>query len=228
MRIYQNCKEAINDIARELKKNGVGIWTQTYQNKDIHNNPDFQTKEIEAFSFSIIDTTDKAEMPGVTTRWADAEFKERVSGLPRNPGVAWTLRKKVWKEFQRSDTKFDYTYASRMYWQIKPVLSELKKHPETRQAIVEIHDRSLDQKKMGKQRIPCSMFYQFMFRDKKLDIIYVMRSTDFSLHFSNDIYLAMKLQEYFAKKLDIKTGKFIFFASSLHIYKRNWNLLKNY
>jgi len=43
MRIYRNCAEAITDIGRELKKCAIEVHTDTYQNKVIKENPDFNT-----------------------------------------------------------------------------------------------------------------------------------------------------------------------------------------
>jgi len=227
MRIYTNCKEAITDIGRELKKCATEVHTATYQNKVIEDKPEFATKEIEAFAFTIIDQSDKDEMPNVTLAWCESEFEERISRVNINPGEAYKLRPEVWNEFL-VDGKFDYTYAGRMYAQIDANIEELKKHPASRQAIIQIHDRVVDQEKMGKERIPCSMTYSFMIRDGKLDIIYYMRSTDFATHFQNDLWLAMELQQYIAEKVGVETGKFIFFANSLHIYKKDWELLSNY
>lgn len=238
MRIFRNCREAIIEIGRELKKVSVVIQGQTMQDKNIADNPDFNTREIQAFSFAIIDTSDKDQMPNLTREWAEAEFLERIGypeafGLdserrqPSNPGLAYLKRKEVWEEFL-VDGKFAYSYSERMFWQIDPIIDELQKNPATRQAIIRIHDNFIDLKKLGKDRLPCSLQYHFMIRDNELDIIYTMRSSDFVTHFCNDIYLAIKLQEYIASQINRFTGKFIFFCSSLHIYRKDWKVLTNY
>lgn len=228
MRIYGNCQEAITDIGRELKKNGVSVHTQSYQNKIIKDDPAFETKEIQGFQFCIIDTSDKDAMPNVTVEWAKAEFAERISEHPTNPGKAYLLRENIWKEFL-VDGRFDYTYNERIFWQKNLIVEELQKNPETRQAIIEIHNNKDDLFSLGgKKRIPCSLSYQFMIRDGKLDVIYLMRSTDFATHFQNDIWLADEMRKWVAQQLGIPTGKFIMFASSLHIYKKDWEELLNY
>ena len=228
MRIYRNCSDAIGDIGREFRKVSTEVWTQTMQNKDISENEDYKTKEIEGFSFAILDTSDKDLMPEVTKTWAEAEFEERISGSNLNPGKAWELRKEVWTEFLTDSGKFDYTYSERIGLQHQKAIHELIARPETRQAIIQIHNREIDDKVMGSKRIPCSMFYQFMLRDGKLDVIYVMRSSDFVTHFQNDIYLAIKMQEYIARFAGYKTGKFLMFVSSLHCYKKDWEKLNKY
>ena len=228
MRIYLNCLEAITDIGRELKKCSSVVHTQTMQNKVIADNPEFATHEIEAFDFAILNSSDKDEMPNVTLEWCKAEFEERVSPEQVNPGKAFYLRPEVWNQFLNEEGLFDYTYSQRMHFQIQDNIKELREHPETRQAIIQVHNRSIDQFEMGKKRIPCSMFYQFLKREGKLDIIYIMRSSDFATHFQNDIWLAMELQKYIASETEIPVGKFIMFVSSLHIYRKDWNLLERY
>lgn len=233
MRIYRDCLEAITDIGRELKKCATTVHTQTMQNKDIRDNPDYETKEIQAFSFTILDTTDKSMMPNATSAWCLNEFQERIDPDTRhNPGIAWLMRKEVWKEFLVKQIdgkdKFDYTYSERMGWQVQANIAELNRNPDTRQAIIQVHNRLQDQDKMGKQRVPCSMFYQFMLRDGKLDVIYVMRSTDFVTHFQNDVWLAAELRDHIARELGKPPGKFIMFASSLHVYRKDWKELSNY
>lgn len=227
MRIYLNCQEAITDIGRELKKCATTVHTQTMQNKNIADDPDYNTKEIQAFEFCIIETTDKDSMPNVTLEWAKQEFAERISPDYVNPGEAWKLRPDVWPEFM-VDGKFEYTYNERIQWQLEPIIAELKKHPDTRQAIIEVHDRAVDTERMGKIRVPCSMFYHLMIRNGKLDVIYVMRSTDFATHFQNDIWLADELRKHIAEQINVPVGKFFMFASSLHIYKKDWDKLSNY
>lgn len=239
MRIYLNCVEAITDIGRELKKVATTVHTQTYQNKNIANDPNFSTKEIQAFEFMVINTDDKDAMPGCTLEWLKAEFKERISQNEINPGEAYKLRPEVWNEFlveKNRDNQegfpmqvFDYTYNERISFQIQPIIDELRMHPESRQAIIEVHNNMRDLFGLGgRRRIPCSMFYQFMIRDGKLDVIYVMRSSDFATHFQNDIWQADELRRYIAAHLNLPIGKFIMFVSSLHIYKKDWEKLSNY
>ncbi len=241
MRIYLNCVEAIQDIGRELKKCSTQIHTQTMQNKDISRDINYNTREIQSFDFAIVNTGDKDAMPGVTVQWVNDEFVERISSKYVNPGKAWKQRKEVWEEFlvnkvtheeengEPIDSRvFEYSYNERIVPQLQPVIDELKKNPETRQAIIEIHNNAKDLKSMGTKRVPCSMFYHFMIRDRKLDVIYVMRSSDFATHFQNDIWLADELRRYIAAMVGVEVGKFFMHVSSLHIYQRDWNLLKNY
>lgn len=228
MRIYTSCIEAITDIGREIKKCSTTTRCQTYQNQVVDGNPDFETRELQAFSFVILDTSDKDLMPNLHLEYCRAEVADRLLGEPINPGHSYLKRFDFWKEFLDGNDKFDYTYAERMHWQLGPVITELAEHPETRQAIIEIHDRGIDQDRMGKKRIPCSMYYQLMRRDGKLDMIYTMRSVDFVNHLANDIWMAAAIRDIIAEQLSIPSGKFILFAGSLHTYRKDWEALTNY
>ena len=227
-RIYANCKQAINEIKRNIYEMGIDVWPDSYQNKKIGDDENYSTKELQCETFTIIDSNDKDDIVGKDLEWCKEEFIERISREDMNPGEAWKLRYDTWKQFQDKEGKQDYTYASRMKNQIDKVIAELKRNPDTRQAIIEIHNNEKDIDSMGgKKRIPCSMFYQLMIRKdgnniKKLNIVYVMRSTDFYTHFKNDIWLACELRDYIAKEVLIKPGTFTMFASSLHMYKKDW------
>ena len=48
-----------------------------------------------------------------------------------------------------------------------------------------------------------------------------MRSCDFSTHFANDVYLAIKLLEYVAELTGYEVGNFTHTIFSLHIYKKD-------
>lgn len=166
-----------------------------------------------------------------------AEFFDRVSGSSRNPGNAWQHRANVWNEFMH-DGRFAYTYSERMSPQLPCILDELREKPGTRQAIINIHSNinttnhrqggvsnnpwaGADLENMGgKSRIPCSLYYQIMIRERKVDLVYAMRSCDFLTHFPIDLMLALRLQTWFAQRLDLDVGMFTYFTGSLHAYMK--------
>ena len=221
MRIFSNCKEALSEISRDLSEMGAIVKTKTMQDINIEDNCDFLTKEIQAYSFCILNDFDKDEIVKENLEWCKAEFRERTSNYPLNPGVAWKLREKVWKEFITGN-KFGYTYSERMNKQVNDAIGLLKRDLNSRQCVIQVYDKNIDNNnRMGKVRIPCSIFYQLMFRNNALDIIYVMRSCDRFTHFANDIWLACELKSYIADKIGVKSGKFFMFISSLHGYKKD-------
>lgn len=218
-RIYENMKEAIGEIERDIMEMGVVVHPHTMQNKFVKDNEDYSTMEVQNYTFAIMDLSDKNTLID-NKEWCDSEFAERIDPTIENPGEAWKLRKEVWEEFLNEEGMFDYTYSERLnaYNQINLIIRELIENPDTRQAIIHMHYPG-DVERMRQLRIPCSMYYQFMIRRGKLDIIYNMRSSDFDTHFKNDIWMADELRNYIAKRVGIEPGIFYMNVGSLHRYK---------
>lgn len=249
MRIYSNPYELMSETARNLWEMGTEVKPKTYQNKNIEGKDEYITKELICEQYCLTHMDDPSPLFVFTKSkdWADAEFAERVSGEPINPGEAWKLRKDVWEEFLSKDKYFDYTYAERInsivYFKRNPitkleaVIELLKNDQDTRKAIIDIYgtDSNCDDCDAnylsGEHRIPCSMYYDFLVREnakgeKQLNICYHQRSSDFVTHFGNDVYLAWKLMEYVASEVGIKPGYLYHTIDSLHSYKKDWVKLK--
>jgi len=78
----------------------------------------------------------------------------------------------------------------------------------------------------GKRRIPCSMFYQLLIREGKLDIYYIQRSCDFMTHWANDVWQAVWLMKHICGHLDgIEEGKFFHFITSLHAFRKDTGII---
>ena len=219
-RIYKNCKEAINEIKRDIHEMGIKVHPHSMQNKIVKDDPNYETLEVQNYSFTILDTSDKDDIVGSDYKWCVEEFTERIDDNFHNPGKAWKLRESTWEPFL-VDGIMDYTYNERInaWQQLERVIEELKYNPDTRQAIIQIHSPHDAREMGGKRRIPCSMYYQLMIRNGKLDIIYNMRSSDFSTHFKNDIWLADELRKYISFAIQMPIGLFFMNISSLHIYR---------
>lgn len=256
MRIYDNCYELMSETGRNLWEMGNIVKPKHYQNKDINGNEDFVTKELICEQYCLMSMPDPkwlfVFMEEGAKDWAEAEFKERVSGKLLNPGKAWELRKGVWEEFL-VEGKFDYTYPERINQEViyknevqtklQAVIHLLQDDPDTRKAIIDIYgvfrnafdvERriSLDSQRLdGHARIPCSMYYDFLIREnakgeRQLNITYHQRSSDFVTFFGTDVWFAWKLKEYVADQLGIKPGYLYHSIDSLHCYKKDWIKLK--
>lgn len=245
MRIYANGYELMSEMGRNLWEMGSEVKPKSYQNKDIEGNDDFITKELicEQYCLTKLPDPECLFVFNDTREWAEAELLERLCPIQTsiNPGSAWLMRKEVWEEFLNSEGQFDYTYHDRINqvisntkgtWSIiDRVIFELKRNPDTRQAIIPIF-RAQDVAGIGGEfRIPCSIYYDFLIREnakgeKQLNICYHQRSSDFVTHFGNDVYLAWKLMEYIAGILEIKPGYLFHTLDSIHSYKKDWVKLK--
>ena len=226
MRIFENTAEAYPEILRDIVKFGREEFSNTVQNLTDINRDDYLMKELQLYSFCILDDSDR-RFTCKDPEWVLFEHKERISPerFP-NPGVAYKLREDYWKQFQDAEGKFCYTYGDRIVYALSKATKLLQKNPGTRQAIISVWDREIDpQNTGGKKRVPCSVYYNVQIRDGKLDIIYHMRSSDFFEHFKNDVTLAGELRNTIANYLKVPNGKLFMVVDSLHAYKKNWGTL---
>jgi thymidylate synthase len=222
MRIFSNFKEAFSEIKRDLAEMGVRVHTDTMQDKFIGDDPDYDTKELMNYIYTV--NWPKFEDLEPTQPWADEEWRDRLNGImgnPLNPGEAYKLRPEVWNEFLHNGT-FAYTYSERLHkeGQIFHLIERLRKDRGSRQLYAVMWNPQ-DSQWLGTQRVPCSLGWHFMCRKDKLHMTYFMRSCDFSTHFQNDIYLALKLQHFVANQVGIEMGRFTHFMSSLHVYMKD-------
>jgi len=219
-RIFANMSEAINEIERDIAEMGIQVHSNSMQNKNVTDDPNFDTLELQNYTFSILDMSDKDNCIE-NQEWCKNEFNERIYKGIVNPGDAWKLRANVWEPFLNETEQFDYTYNERInaIGQLECVIRELQRNPDSRQAVITIYTVSDCINFGGKSRIPCSMYYQFLIRNEKIDVIYNMRSSDFDTHFKNDIWLADELRNYIGKQINVQSGKFMMNVGSLHRYR---------
>jgi thymidylate synthase len=258
MNQYQDIKTAYLDIVRVIMDNGMVVQSENFHDKDVKDNPEYETRELVGFSYqvarpTVADAEETIKLAGVNLDWARGEFLSRVEEEPKNPGEAYKMNEAFWKKMLESNGKFSYTYGLRMRKfggneesevfddaasdekdlasshgistyrvdQIATVIDELKNHPNTRQAVVSIWDAEKDLHRLNKRRMPCSLTYQFLRREGKLDVCYVSRSSDAVTLLASDIYQAVRLQSFIAESINVPTGKFVHTIGSLHIYKKN-------
>lgn len=228
MRIYIDWEEAYEEVKRDLAEMGILVKPKTMQDKKVEGNEDYETKELQNYCYTILNAK-SSDITGVTQPWADAEFGERVfdpirnNTVPINPGEAYKLREDVWNEYLH-DGKMAYTYNERIWYnkQIAKIVKRLAEDHDSRQLWLSIWNPGIDPDKLGGiSRVPCSLGYNFQYREGKLNIHYVMRSCDFSTHFTNDVYLAIRLLEYVAGACNMEVGNFTHTMFSLHVYKKD-------
>lgn len=226
MRIFQNFREAYGEIKRDLFEMGTLVKTDTVQDIQIQGNPDYDTKEIMPYIYRVEymgDMLSVAEENQCNLAWIASEFAERTSQDYINPGEAWKLRKEMWEPFlKRNMGKFSYTYNERYRRQLKLIIEELRKHPTSRQAYMNVFLGPEDLPKAGVDRVPCSLGYHFIVRGGKLFMIYFMRSSDFYSHFIYDVVLSRMLQDYVSESIGIPSGPFVHYISSLHIFRKDF------
>lgn len=240
MRIYKNSYELISESMRDVYEMGHIVKLKSMQNKNVEGDEDFITKEVNKYSYCLLKLGAKEHLfitSPKNKKWAEAEFEERIAKEFTNPGEAWKLREHVWREFLDQDGQFDYTYNERLRKSIDYVVEELRRNPNSRQAVISLWDPNIDPKNIGgKKRVPCSLFYQVFIRNNKLHLNYTQRSADVVTHFGNDIYLAWLLKSYLRDRVNEGRefgdenyhglGYLYHDIISLHSYKKDWDVLK--
>jgi thymidylate synthase len=238
VRIFANHLEALKELLREVKELSITTPIHHMQDKWVEGDKDYYTKELIGYCYKVSSASEQLDemvrflYPGKEgdeiLAYCALELKDRLSGESKNPGEAHKSRYSLWEEFLEDKQKFSYTYSERINDpaleknQLQTVIDELKTSPDSRQGIIQIFNYLYDSKNIGgKHRIPCSLFYQFLVRNKKLHGIYVMRSNDLLTHFVVDVWLACHIQMYIAEQLGIKVGSYTHFASSLHCYLKD-------
>jgi len=103
--------------------------------------------------------------------------------------------------------------------QVPRVIQLLKEKRESRQAVLQLFDRSdtlephLD--------IPCTCTLQFLVRGNRLHMLTSMRSNDAWLGLPHDVFAFTMLQELIARSLGIELGEYKHAVGSLHLYDKD-------
>jgi thymidylate synthase len=103
--------------------------------------------------------------------------------------------------------------------QVQNIIALLRRKPFSRQAVIQIFDRTeiLDEH----EDVPCTCSMQFMVRDKKLHMLANMRSNDAFMGLPHDFFCFTMLQEIIARSLSVEVGTYKHSVGSLHLYDEN-------
>lgn len=179
--------------------------------------------------------------------FAEAQFEDRVSGQPLNPPPSDELW--PWAHHLGDDKatgKYSHTYPERFwpkqagdvfvdgrdmaaeskvnvglrypYGDLGDLVSQLRENPATRQAYLPVWFPE-DTGAVHGERVPCSLGYHFLIRDGKVDCDYFIRSVDFYRHFPDDVYMACRLVQWIADRVDANVGNLVMHIGSLHVFE---------
>lgn len=113
---------------------------------------------------------------------------------------------------------------------LNDLVSLLAHEPDTRQAWLPIFFPE-DTGDANPGRKPCTLGYQFIMRDNKLHVYYPLRSCDYIRHFSDDIYLTIRLLLWVLDRCrelnpafwtSIEPGSYTMHCTSLHIFNNDF------
>lgn len=128
------------------------------------------------------------------------------------------------QDFEVERGNWDYTYHDRIGWQIKSVIRELRRDPNSRRAVIDVR-RTSD---IFMDDPPCLQNLQFFIRDGKLNANVLFRSNDACKATFMNAYALTCLQEMIAGELGVKVGIYTHIANSFHAYEKDWGLLESY
>jgi Thymidylate synthase len=184
--------------------------------------------------------------------WAEGHFRERVSGEPVNPGEwhdRWPYHAgRV--DLHQKGGKYDHNYMER-FWakglryddelhnrnssptaypftgyrfavgDLADVVKQLQRDPTTRQAYLPMWFPE-DTGATASQRVPCSLGYHFIIRDGTLHVSYWLRSCEIYRHFTNDVYMAVRLGQWMRDQCEVgltySMGQLTMNIVSLHAF----------
>jgi len=122
-------------------------------------------------------------------------------------------------KFSDNGTSFNGAYGPRISDQLDYILECFKNDINTRQAIIQIWRESPKKSK----DIPCTLCFQFLHNNGKLDMIATMRSNDAWLGLPYDFFNFTMIQNYISFLLNLKVGRYTHQAGSEHIYSEHFD-----
>lgn len=155
----------------------------------------------------------------------------------RNVSISFAIGEWLWHMEGRNDLKMIQYYAPSYYKysddgktlngaygprikkSLTKIVETLKKDPDSGRAVVPIYWK--EDAGHDSNDIPCTIGFQFLIRNNKLNMIVNMRSNDIFLGFPYDIFNFTMWQEYVACKLNIDIGTYTHIANSLHFYEKD-------
>ena len=133
-----------------------------------------------------------------------------------------------------SETTWEYTYHDRItnyavkdgnLNQIDFVVSELRRSPDSRRAVIDIRDNRVDP---FNSHPACLQNMQFFIREDKLHAKVLMRSNDAAEATFMNAFAFIMLQKKIADELGIEVGTYTHRANSFHCYEKDFELLQQY
>jgi len=120
---------------------------------------------------------------------------------------------------------WEYTYHERYAYQLPFIISELKRNPYSRRAVMNIRDFEIDSKNSDPA---CMQSIQYLIRDNKLHCKIMFRSNDLAEAFFYNAFALIRLQEKVAAELGVGVGTYTHRSNSMHCYEKDFDLIAGY
>lgn len=143
--------------------------------------------------------------------------------LGRSDVASLTRYNKQIAQFSDDNLTFSGAYGPRLKPQWDWVLEKLRSDEYSRQSVASIWIPTPRESK----DIPCTLNFQFLLRDKHLNCIVTMRSSDVWLGLPYDFFNFSMLTNMLAGELGVKCGWLQMNLGSSHLYRDKMDLAKN-
>ncbi|MCL2392490.1 MAG: thymidylate synthase [Oscillospiraceae bacterium] len=127
-------------------------------------------------------------------------------------------------DFEVERGNWEYTYHQRMEKQIPWIITELRRNPDSRRAVVVIRDET----DRDTESPACLQILQFLIRKKALHCKVVFRSNDATKAAFMNAYALVMLQKRIADTLGISVGSYTHRAHSFHVYEKDYDMFDGY
>lgn len=133
---------------------------------------------------------------------------------------------KFWEKISDDGVNANSAYGYLMqsafgFNQIETVIKLLKAYPNSRRAVINLN--TPNHRVLFTKDEPCTIALQFMIRKGNLDCTAIMRSNDIWFGTPYDIAFFTELQKYIAQRLGVGYGWYTHFATSLHLYDKDYD-----
>jgi thymidylate synthase len=228
---FSDVNKATTYFAKELLDSD-GVKSTNAKNTDI---PDFQYKKLLggelSQQFFVLSDCTKVEntcpQQKAYTWWIGGEIMSEFLGI--NPPMMYDYRPELYNQHYdvQEDGRIQYMYGTRWqeFNQLNSVYQRLRDNPNSKKAVMTIfmpYDND-----PARKDSPCTTQYHFLHRNGKLDMTVMMRSWDFFGGWKYDFKLSSFMQQSLSSWLGMEPGKLAVYATSLHYYARDENLLKS-
>ena len=140
----------------------------------------------------------------------------------------------IWKAVATEDGYINSNYgwciwSDENHNQYTNVLDELKKNPDSRRANM-IYTRPTmhsDYNRNGMSDFMCTNNVQYLIRNGELNALVYMRSNDAVFGYKNDWAWQKHVLDSLCNELNVPVGQIYWNVSSLHVYERHFDLLKD-
>ena len=140
----------------------------------------------------------------------------------------------IWKAVATEDGYINSNYgwciwSDENHNQYTNVLDELKKNPDSRRANM-IYTRPTmhsDYNRNGMSDFMCTNNVQYLIRNGELNALVYMRSNDAVFGYKNDWAWQKHVLDSLCNELNVPAGQIYWNVSSLHVYERHFQLLKD-